>query len=436
MNFTVENINSVKKKVVVEIPANEAARALDEAYNELKGSVTIKGFRPGKVPRAVLERRYGKNIQQEVGSKLLQDSWVDFVRENQLAMAGPPEINLGGFDASGAYTYSAVIEVFPEIADIDLKSLELIKPIYQVTEAEVEKQLETQQQFLAEKRPLAVPRPVASNDLILLDYEGFKDGQPFSGTPKLSNDTLRVGRSRILPDFDHQLLGMEPGSTREITVNFPEEYPKSEMAGQQITFQVTLHHILEEILPPLDDAFARQLGDYATLEELKEAIRKDLQAGYEQRSEQELQEAAHQALLDRVQFDVPEALIKAELEFISQDIQKMFKFQNLSEEQGPTPEMVEQRYRGLAEKQARRHLILKKIIEQEKLTLPDEALEKAYQDIHAMNQKPLDEIRAFFTSNSDKAESLKYTLLEKEALQKVIQISAVKQVATPLQTSE
>lgn len=429
MNFTVEDISSVKKKVIFEIPAEQAAQALDEAYNDLKKTAKIKGFRPGKVPRSVLEHRYAREMKKDVGGSLIQSSWLDFAKESQLAILGMPEIDPGDFDDTGAFKYSATIEVAPQIADIDFKGMHLTQNVYRIPNEMIARQLEAQQRFQADKKPLEEKRPLQSGDLALVDYEGFKDGEAFAGTPRSAGATLRVGAGQILPDFDHQLLGMQAGETREITITFPDEYGKLELAGQQITFQVTLHDILEEILPPIDDAFAKKLGNYESLEALKKSIADDLQARYTQRSQQELHEEVFETLLARTDFEVPEVLIKIEQDNIVRDFVRFFEMQNVSmEERGLNPDQFGGKYRDVAEKQARRHLILDKLAHQENLTVPDDMLEQEYVKISHSNQSSLEDIKTFFSNNPEKLAGLKQTLLENEALQRVINAGKIDKV--------
>jgi len=229
MQVTVENLSSVKKILHIEIPGDKVATELDNAYNSLKKNAKIKGFRPGKAPRSVLERLYKKSVNADVSSRLIQESLVDALKETDLKILGSPQVDPPELKGKDPYKYKATVEVNPEIEDIDFKGLKLKRTLYQITDEEVDTQLKMLQKNLTHHSDIEEDRPVRKGDFVLIDYEGFKDGKPFGETQRTENFTMKIGDNQILKDFDEKLIGMKPHDTREVTVKFPEDYSNQKL---------------------------------------------------------------------------------------------------------------------------------------------------------------------------------------------------------------
>ena len=429
MQVTVEDINTVKKKLHIEIPNDVVAQELDQAYKNLKKTAKIKGYRPGKIPRSVLERLFKKDVHSDVLSKLLQNSLINAIKEKDLKIIGNPKIDPPELDAKEPYKYDATIEVQPEIDDIDFKELKLKKNLYRVSDEEISAQLKMMQKNLAQQKTVEEARPVQKGDFALIDYEGFKDGKPFAETQKTENFTLKVGDGQIFKEFDEQLIGMNPGESKEINIHFPEDYFNRELANLDIIFHVKLNGIREEILPEINDEFAKDLGKYKTLDELKNAISDNLQKGYEKRIEQELNEQILTALIAKKDFEVPDIMVEYELNRIIADVERSFSYNNTSmEDMGLSKEKLSEEYRDMAIKQVKRHLILDKLIEQEKLALSDEEINNGFKEMSKTFNKPLEEISSFYKQNKDTLELFKTTLLEKKSIKLIIENSIIENV--------
>ncbi len=434
MKVTVENVSSVKKIMNVEIPEETVVRELNDAYKKLKKTAKIKGFRPGKAPRSVLERLFKKDIHNDVSSKLIQDSFIEALKEADLDIVAKPDIDSPGLDEKGPYKYVTTVEIKPEIEEIDFKNLPLNKFLYHVTDEEIDVQLKMLQKNLAKQNPIAENRGVRENDFVLIDYEGFKDGKPFAETQKTENHTMKIGEGYILKEFDDQLIGMKTGDNREIKVKFPEDYHNGNLADLEITFQVKLHEIREEVLPEIDDEFAKNLGQYKTLGELKDAITENLNQGYAKRVEHEMNEQIFKALIAKTDFELPDSMVDHELDGIVEEVERTLSYHNKSlEDQGLSREIILEKHRELAEKKVRRHLILDKIVEQENMTLSDEEIENSFEEMAKGYNQPVEEIKKYYSQNNDNLEFFKQTLLEKRAIELIIESSTIKEVAPELE---
>lgn len=429
MQVTVEDVSTVKKILHIDVPEEDVARELDAAYRNLKQTAKIKGFRPGKVPRSVLERMFGKDVRAEVTSRLVQDSFVEALKETQLNVVGEPKIDPPELDPKASYQYDATVEIKPEIGAIDYKGMALKKSVYQASEDEVDAQLQMLRKNLARREAVEEARPVQDGDFVLIDYEGFENGQPFNPTRKTENFTMKIGAGTILKDFDDQLVGMEKAASKEFKIRFPEDYFNKELANKEIDFKVTLKDIQKEVLPEINDQMAKDLGPFDSLEALRAEIRKNLKEGYEKRVEQELNEQIFTALIAQADFETPEVMVQYELDGILSDAERAFEASNLTMEQvGQTREKLSVKYRDVAEKQVRRHLILDAIIGQEKLTISDEELDNGFKEMAASFNQPVDVIKAFYQQNPDKVEYFKHTLLEKKAIKLILDNSNITEV--------
>ena len=429
MQVSVEDINSVKKTLHIEIPEADVVRELDQAYNEIKKRAKVKGFRPGKVPRSVVVRLFKKDVHADVTSKLIQSSFVDALKETDLKVVGTPQLDPPELQDSGPYRYDATVEVSPDIGDIDYSGMSLKRTNYKVSDEEIESQLKLLQKNLAKHEKIEESRPAREGDFVIIDFEGFHDGQPFAETAKTENFTLQIGKGPVIREFDDQLIGMQPGDAKEFTIKFPGDYSNDKLADREISFQVTLHEIREEVLPAIDDVLAKKAGQYESLDDLKKVITENLEQGYAKRMDQELHEQIFGELIARSDFEVPDVMVDMELEGIVNEAERSFSYRNMTfEDMGLTRESIADKYRETALKQVKRHLILNRIAEQEHLTIADDELTEALNEMAANFNQPVEEIKRYYDQNKDKLEYFKQTLLEKKAINLIIEGSRIEDV--------
>jgi trigger factor len=443
MQVSVEDINSVKKTLHIEIPEADVVRELDKAYNELKKKAKVKGFRPGKVPRSVVVRLFKKDVHADVTSKLIQSSFMDALKETELKVVGTPQVDPPELEDSGPYKYDAIVEISPVIDEIDFHGLTLKRTNYPVSEEEIEAQLKMLQKNFARQEKVEPPRPAQVEDFALIDYEGFKDGQPFDETAKTENFNLQLGKGTISKEFDDNLIGMQPGERKEFSIKFAEDYFNDKLAGLELSFQVLLHEIKTEVLPPIDDVLAKKAGQYESLDDLKKVITENLAQGYAKRTDQELNEQIFTHLIAKSDFEVPDAMVEMELEGIVNEAERSFSYRNITlEDMGLSRESISEKYRDTALKQVKRHLILGKIIEQEALSLSDDELEESINDMAASFNQSVEEIKKFYDQNPDRLDYFKHTILEKKAIKLIIKscriedVEPVKEPAEVLEKNE
>ncbi|RPJ82940.1 MAG: trigger factor [Deltaproteobacteria bacterium] len=428
MQVTVEDKSSVKKILHIEVPEADVVNELDAAYKQLKKTAKVKGFRPGKTPRPVLERMFKKDVQSDVMSRLIQDSLFKAIKEKDLALVGRPQVDPPELMDSGPYAFDAVVEVKPMLDDIDYKGLCLTKTMYKAGEKETRAQIEMFRKNLAQLKPIVDKRPAQQGDFVIIDYEGLKDGVPFDETKKTENFTMKLGGSAISKEFDLEIIGMNPEETKEFTIQFPENATNKKLANLTIEFKVRLKEIKEEVLPEADDELAKKLGNFQTLDELKGKIIDNVQQGYDKRIEQEMNEQIFNALISKQEFEVPDVMVEYEIASIIDEMERVFAYQNMSLEQlGQSKEMLAEKYRDTAIKQVKRHIILGKLIEQEALKISDEDLEEGYQSMSTSVSQPVEEIRNYYKENQENLDIFKHTLLEKKAIRLIIENSKIEE---------
>jgi trigger factor len=429
MKVTVEDRSSVKKVMHIEIPEADVTRELDDAYKTLKKTAKVKGFRPGKTPRGVLERLYKKDVNADVTGKLIQDAYVAALKETELKVVGSPKVEPPELKAGAAYHFDADVEVQPEIADIDYTGLKLKKTLYQASDEEVEVQIQMMQKNLAKREPIDEERPAQDGDFVQVDYEGFKDGKPFEDTQKTENFVIKLGDGHISEDFDKGVIGMNPGDEKEITASFPDDYFNKKLAGHTVDFKVKLNEIRKEVLPEIDDEMAKQLGPFTTLDEVRKKIKENLTQGYDKRIEQELNEQIFSQILEKVEFEVPDVMVEHELNGIIADAERSFSYHNKTfEEAGISRESLAEKYRETAEKQVRRQLILGRIVQQEKMELADEDLEKGFEEMAATYNQPVDVVKNVYANSGDQLALFKHALLEKQAIKLIMEKNEIESV--------
>jgi trigger factor len=435
MNFSVEDQSAVKKKLTIEVPQEDVTRELDKAYKELKKNAKVKGFRPGKTPRSVLERLYGKDVRADVSSRLIQDSFIEVLKESEMNVVGMPDIDPPELKAGEAFTFVATVEVNPELEDYTIDGFQLKKTLYRATDEEVDAQLQMLRNNLARMVPIEEDRPVADGDYVVVDYEGLKDGKPFAETQRTENFSMKIGDGMIHPDIDAGLIGIKAGESAEVSVQFADDYFNGKLAGLAITFLIDLKEIREQHLPEIDDEMAKRLGQFESLDDLKAKINENLSMGYTKRQEQELNEQVFKALLDQQEFEVPESMVAHELETIVAEAKQKFAYHNTSmEELGLDDEKLNTSYRETALNQVRRHMILGKIISQESLSISDEELEKGYQEMADSFNQPVDVIKQFYAQNPERIDVFKHALLEKQAIKLIMDKSSIEEVAPELES--
>jgi trigger factor len=400
MKASVEEISSIKKKVSVEIPEDQIAKEVDSFYKDLGKKAKIKGFRPGKVPRNILERYFKDYVKAEVVQKLIQDTYPQALSEKDLQPVSPPTIDPGEFEHGKPFQYSVVIEVKPDIKLEGYTGLKIEGKKEEVKDEEIEERLKALQNLHANLKTISDVRPILAGDYVIIDYEASLDGKPLEGG-KAIDFTVEVGSGQFIPAFEEKLIGVKPEGESDIEVSFPEDYGYQKWAGKTISFHVKIKEIKEKILPPLDDEFAKDLGDYSCFEELKTKLRGEIEKEKELALERQLKDQMVDQLLAANPFEVPESLVEEQTKALVSDTKLRLSAQGLElKNLGLTEEKLQGDYKTMAEKQVRTFLILEKIAGQEGISVTDEEANDRLREISERMHQKFDVVKRYYEKNS------------------------------------
>ena len=373
MKVDIDELSPVQRKVHVELPAETVAGEFSRAYKNLGRRARVKGFRTGKIPRTVLQGIYGDEVKGEVRSHLVEESLAEIVKERGLQIVSRPELETNDLRETESFSFSAIFEIKPELEVKDYLGMPIEKLRITVTEAQVDEALRRLQENHARLEPVADREVVQKGDFATLDFEGTLDGKPFSGG-KAQNYVLEVGARQALAEFDEAVVGLKLGEGKTVSVNYPEDFPNKEIAGRLVEFSLTAHEIKHKVLPTLDDDFAKDHGECASLEELKNKLRQRLEEEMARYQADELKEQLLTRLIERHSFSIPQALVERQTRYLMERYQNQMAGQR-SEQTTPMEEVrknLEQR----AMRQVRATLLVEKIAELEKIEVSDKDVQE------------------------------------------------------------
>ncbi len=399
MKANVEEISSIKKKVSIEISEDQVNKEVESFYKDLGKKAKIKGFRPGKVPRDILERYFKDYVKAEVIQKLIEETYPQALSETDLHPVSPPVIDPGGFEDGKPFQYSAMIEVKPDIQLEEYTGLKIEGKKEEVKDEEVEERLKALQNLHANLKTISEARPIQTGDYVIVDYEARLGGKPLEGG-KAIDFTVEVGSGQFIPAFEEKLIGLKPEEEKEIEVSFPEDYGYQKWAGKTISFHVKIKEIKEKILPPLDDEFAKDLGDYASFEELKVKLKGEIEKEKELALERQLKDQVVDQLLETNPFDVPESLVGEQAKAMVSDTKLRLAAQGAAlKNLGVSEEKLQEDYKAMAQKQVRTFLILEKIAGAEGIAVTDEEADDRLREMSERMHQKFDVVKRYYEKN-------------------------------------
>ena len=399
MNVTVEEISSINKKINIEIPLEQVTKEIESFYQQVGKQAKIKGFRPGKIPRDILERYFKDHVKSEVIQKLIQESYPAALSEKDLHPVSPPVIDPGELESGKPFQYSATVEVKPEIKIDGYIGLNIEGKKESAKEEEVEERLKGLQNLHAQLKTVPELRPVQSGDHVIIDYEARMDNKPLE-EGKAVDFTVEVGSGRFIPALEEKLVGLNLEEEKEIEVPFPEDYGYKKWAGKTVSFLVKVKEIKEKVLPPLDDEFAKDLGDYASLEDLKAKLKEEIEKEKELILDRQLKDQMIEQLIQANSFEIPESMVVEQAKALVSDTKLRLASQGIALKNLNIPEeKLQEDYREVAQKQVRTYLILEKIATQEGITVTDEEADERLQSISERTHQKFDVVKRYYEKN-------------------------------------
>ena len=383
-------------KLTFEIQSDKIKEGLDIAFNKVKKSLNVPGFRKGRVPRQIFNKMYGEEaLYQDALNALLPEAYANAVSESKIKPVSQPEINVESMEKDSAWVLSAKVTVEPEVELGEYKGLEVMKHSTDVSDKEVADELERRRQQQAEL-VLKEDEPAAEGDTVVIDFEGKVDGKPFDGG-KAENYSLELGSKTFIPGFEDQLVGHKAGDEVEVKVTFPDDYQAKDLQGKDAVFEVKIHEVKQKELPELDDDFAKDIDDDVdTLEELKAKVKDEIKEQKEAAAKNAVQEEAISKAVENAKIgDIPEAMIEDDVQ------RQMDQYFSGMQQQGINPDMyfkltgtseedLRKQFREGSEERVKTNLVLEAIVEKENIEISEDEINDEIKDLatqYGMDEK-------------------------------------------------
>ena len=416
MKTSVEEISPVKKKLVVEIGADVVDKSVNDAYRRLGKRAKIPGFRPGKVPRKIMERYFSAEVQQDVTRELVNETLPRAVEETDTFPLTMPVIENDMLKTGQNFKYTATMEVKPRFELKDYMGIEVEKEVFSVTDEDVKNRLEEIRRSNGTLKQVEEDRAVKPEDYVVIEYQGFENGQPIEGI-KAENFLLRIGSNDFHPDFEKALIGRKKGEPTEIKVTFEETHYHPRLAGKSVDFKVKVTEIKEMELPELNDEFAKKLGDdFKDLETLEKKLKEDMIKREETRTDRELKKKLLEKIAEGIEFELPESLVESEVRNATENIrQNLVRSGSSIEKAGLDETRLRQNLRPGAEKRVKEMLILGKIAGDNELSIDEVELTDGFRNMANSMGQDLQSVRRFYEANN-LIDSFRESLLEEKTL--------------------
>lgn len=385
--------------LTVEVSAEKVNEGLDEAFKKVVKQVNVPGFRKGKMPRPLFEKRFGiESLYEETINILLPEAYEEAIEETGIEPVDRPSIDVEQIEKGKNFIFKATVTVKPEVKLGEYKGLEVEEFDTNVTDEDVNKELEALQSRHAE---LVVKEdsPAENGDTVVIDFEGFVNDVAFEGG-KAENYSLELGSNSFIPGFEEQLVGTKAGEAKEVNVTFPEEYHAADLAGQPAVFKVTVHEIKGKELPALDDEFAKDADDEVeSLDELKEKIKTRLKDSKEHEAEHHLRDTLVEKAAANAEVEIPEAMINTEINRMMQEFEQRLQMQGMNLElyfqfSGQDEAALREQMNEEAQKRVKFNLTLEAIAKAENLEASEEDVNAELEKMAQMYNMTVENIKA------------------------------------------
>ncbi|MDZ7671966.1 MAG: trigger factor [Halanaerobiales bacterium] len=399
MEVSKKELEGNKVELKVEITADRVNEALGQAYKKVVKDIDIPGFRKGKVPRKVLEARYGKEIlHKDALDILIPQAYTEAVEETEIDPIDQPDIKDFDIEEDSPLTFTAEVEVKPDVKLGEYKDLGIEKEDSEVKDEEIQEEIDRVRnqhgQLVSSDKEV-----VEEGDFVIIDFEGKKDGEKFPGG-SAEEYSLEIGSNTFIPGFEEQLIGAKVGEELELNVTFPEDYNAEDLAGEEVIFDVKVKEIKQKELPELDDEFAKEVSDYETFDKYRESIEERLQKSKKDSTQREYENKLIEKASENAEIDVPNKMVEDELNKMFQNFAQSVSQQGMEVEDylnyiGTDENGWKEQNREAAENRTRSNLVLEAIAEKEGIEISDEEIEEQVNEIAENNDQDPEQIKAF-----------------------------------------
>lgn len=418
MQVSVEANNGLERKLVIDVPAENIDGAVQKRLQEMTRTVKMNGFRPGKVPFKVVQKRYGNAVRQEVLGEVMQRHYFEAVQKEELTPAGYPQLELIENKDGANLKFSATFEVYPEVEVADLSDLEIEKPAAEVSDEDLSNMMDT----LREQRAswVEVKRKAKEGDQVVIDFKGFIDGEAFQGG-EAKQFPLEIGAGNMIPGFEEQLVGATANGDIEVKVNFPEDYHVEDLKGKEATFETHVHVVNKKELPTVTE-LAEQLGA-EDLAALKADVKKNMERELRNAVKARVKGAVMEQLVAKHEFDMPKAMIDQEIDRMRQEMA-----QQMNAPKGETPDLPANLFEEQASRRVKLGLVVAEIIKSEALKADEEKVRAQVEDLASVYEEP-QEVIDWYYGDPQRLREVESLVLEDSVVDLVLEKAKVTEKA-------
>jgi len=423
-NWTITEKENSKGELTVTLSGERWLKAQEKAFNEIAKEVEVKGFRKGQAPKALVEKQVSEGlILSEAVNEIANDLLQEGIKEHDLWPVDRPELSVNAISRQEVEMVFTII-VKPEVELGEYKGLNYEIEDVEISDEKVDAEIERMRQNYAE---IAVKEDAAEDgDIVVIDFEGFKDGVAFEGG-KAEGHELKLGSNSFIPGFESQLIGTKAGDSKDVELSFPEDYHVEDLKGAPVVFKVTVHEVKETILPEVNDDFAQDLNipEVETVEQLKERIKSDMENQEKDKAENEALDKLLTEVVDNASVNIPQRMIEDETDQMIQEFAQRLQQQNFGLNQflqmtNQSIDDIRSQFEIDATSKVKLRLVLETIADKENLVADEDAINDEYQKIADQYQMELDKVKELIP-----AESLEYDVKMRKALD-FVKDSAIK----------
>lgn len=406
MGLQVEKLEKNMAKLTIEVSAGDLEKALQNAYMKQKNKISLPGFRKGKVPRQMIEKMYGAEIfYDDAANALIPKAYSEAYDECGLEIVSQPEIDVVQIEKGKPFIFTAEVATKPEVTLGEYKGLEVEKISNRVTQKEVDTKIQEE----AEKNARTIvveDRPVEDKDEVILDFEGFVDGETFEGG-KGENYPLTIGSGAFIPGFEEQLIGAEAEKEIEVKVTFPEDYHAEDLKGRDAVFKCVIHEIKAKELPEIDDEFAAEVSEFDTLEEYKADVKAKIKEQKTTEGRRRQEDQAVEKAIENASMEIPEAMIRTQVRQMADDFARRIQAQGLTMEQyfqftGMSEDKMNEELRTQAEKSIKTRLVLEAVAKAENIEISEEKFDEEIAKMAENYKMEADKLKELMGENEKK----------------------------------
>lgn len=392
----VEDLNSVKKRILFDVPWHDVQNELDAAYHKVGKTAKVKGFRPGRIPRNILERYYRQDVEDETVSNLINRHYWEAIQKNKIPVVSQPVIEQKGIESEKDFTFTATVEIEPEIEPTSYTGLDLEKPVPVVTDAEVETNMEQMRQMFAVLEDVVEDRGLQKGDFVTIAFEGTLAGKKLQEL-KAENYLLEIGEQKFIPGFEEQLLGLKKGEKRTIMVHFPDNYQMAQVASKDVEFAVEIKDVRIKKLPAIDEQFLKNFNQYHSIEELRADVKKRIEKEKEKRFKTAFQRNISDKLLENNLFEIPDVFVEQQTFYMVNDAQNRMVSEGLDPKKAEELAMsLRDHFRDEASKIVKTSILLDRIARKESIVANDDEIDNRIKEFAAQRSQNYQTLKETF----------------------------------------